>query len=228
MNDFNNLIAMAEIPGGSYLMGSPEGVDCDDELPQHIVNVPSFFMGKYLVTQDQYEAVMGENPSYFNGSNLPVEQVSWNDAVEFCERLSQLTGDNYRLPTEAEWEYACRASTTTFYYFGEELTRDQANFDSYRTSAAGIYPPNAFGLYDMHGNVWEWCQDVWHDNYDGAPTDGSAWIDDGDDRYRIIRGGSWRNNPVACRAPLRFYRSPGDRYSFLGFRVVCSVVPGLF
>jgi formylglycine-generating enzyme required for sulfatase activity len=221
MTDFIDAISMAEIPGGSFLMGSPEGEGEDDEYPQHLVEVPSFWMGVYPITQAQYQAVVGTNPSYSKGDTLPVESVSWDDAVEFCEKLSQLTGRPYRLPSEAEWEYACRAGTTTPFHFGEELTHEQANFNSKQTSPVGIYPPNNFGLYDMHGNVWEWCQDVWHDNYDGAPTDGSAWLTEGDD-CRIIRGGSLNFSPVLCRAPSRDYGSPGVRDYDLGFRVVCS------
>jgi formylglycine-generating enzyme required for sulfatase activity len=202
-------------------MGSPNGEGHDDEHPQRFVTVPSFQMGKYPVTQAQYEVVMDKNPSYFNGSELPVERVSWNDAVEFCEKLSQLTGMVYRLPTEAEWEYACRAGTTTRYSFGDKLTQDQANFDSDKTSPVGSYPPNNFGLYDMHGNVWEWCQDVWHDNYEDAPTDGSAWM--GCSKYRLLRGGSWGNLPRSCRSASRSDSYPVYRYDFLGFRVVCGL-----
>ena len=223
MSEFNNLIELAQIPAGSFLMGSPKGKGCDDEMPQHLVTLSSFQMGKYPVTQAQYEAVMDENPSYFKGDNLPVDQVSWNDAIDFCERLSQLTGENYRLPTEAEWEYACRAGTTTPYSFGEELTQEDANFKSKSTSLVYIYPPNSFGLHDMHGNVWEWCQDVWHDNYEGVPTDGSAWLEGGDDRYRLLRGGSWNYNPRSCRSAYRYhYCNPDLRSLDIGFRVVCA------
>jgi len=222
MSDFKNLVELVQIPGGSFLMGSPEGEGYDDEKPQHLVNVPSFLMGKYPVTQAQYEAVMGENPSCFKGANLPVEMVSWNDAIEFCERLSQLTGASYRLPTEAEWEYACRAGTTTNYSFGEELTQEDANFDSDRTSPVGTYPPNSLGLHDTHGNVWEWCLDVWHDDYEGAPTDGSAWMEEGALSYRLLRGGSWGTDPWYCRSACRNLNNPAYRYNYLGFRVVCA------
>lgn len=165
------------------------------------------------MTQAQWLAVAGlpkvkidlkGNPSNFKGDDLPVEQVNWHDAREFCARLSQLTKRNYRLPSEAEWEYACRAGTTTPFYFGDTITADLANYDgnsrygsapkgTYRkkTTAVGSFPPNSFGLYDMHGNVWEWCQDVWHGNYNGAPTDGSAWESGGNSQSRLLRGGSW-------------------------------------
>ncbi len=179
------------IPGGKFLMGSPETEKGhrDSESPQHWVTVPEFFMGKYQVTQAQWQAVMGNNPSYFKGENRPVEMVSWYDCAEFCKKLSPIIGRDCRLPSEAEWEYACRAGTTTPFYFGETITSELANYDGnytyanepiglYRkeTTPVGQFPPNAFGLYDMHENVYEWCADDWHDNYQGAPTDGSAWI----------------------------------------------------
>ena len=179
-------LEMVKIPGGRFLMGSPdtEAQRYDNEGPQHYVDVPEFFMGKYAVTQGQWEAVMGNNPSYFKGASRPVEQVSWYDATKFCQKLSQITGKKYSLPSESQWEYACRAGTTTPFYFGETITPELVNYRGsytyadapkgiYReeTTNVGIFPPNAFGLYDMHGNVWEWCADEWHSNYDGAPTD---------------------------------------------------------
>ena len=184
---------MVRIPDGKFDMGSPadEPGRSDAEGPQRQVTVPSFFMGRFSVTQAQYQAVMGENPSHFkeNGDNRPVETVSWRDAVAFCKKLSELTGRNYRLPSEAEWEYACRARTSTPFYFGETITTKVANYNgnyTYRSEPEGIYrrqttevgnfPPNAFGLYDMHGNVWEWCADHWHNNYEDAPINGAAWF----------------------------------------------------
>ncbi|MDJ0677530.1 MAG: bifunctional serine/threonine-protein kinase/formylglycine-generating enzyme family protein, partial [Calothrix sp. MO_167.B42] len=170
-------LEMVQIPGGTFTMGSPAGEAQrdSDEGPQRQVRVPGFFMGRYEVTQAQYQAIMGKNPSNFKGEKRPVERVSWNDAVEFCQHLSQKTGRTYRLPSEAEWEYACRAGTTTPFYFGETITTDLVNYNrnypygsapkgEYReqTTDVGKFPPNAFGLYDMHGNVWEWCQDTWH------------------------------------------------------------------
>lgn len=198
-------LEMVQIPGGKFLMGSPEGEEGrrNNEGPQHEVTVPSFFMGKYVVTQAQYQAIIGSNPSRFKGERRPVETVSWHNAVEFCERLSQKTGRTYRLPSEAEWEYAARAGTTTPFYFGETITTDLANYNGnytyasapkgeYRqqTTDVGIFPPNSFGLYDMCGNIWEWCLDKYHNNYDGAPTDCSAWLE-GSGSYRLLRGGSW-------------------------------------
>jgi formylglycine-generating enzyme required for sulfatase activity len=164
-----------------------------------------------------------------------VEQVNWHEAVEFCARLSQKTGREYRLPTEAEWEYACRAGTTTPFHFGPTLTTNLANYDGnyvygsgpkgvYReqTTDVGSFPPNAFGIYDMHGNVWEWCLDHWHDNYKGAPTDGSAWIEGGDSNRRLLRGGSWIDAPRNCRSAYRGGFGPVVRLITFGFRIVCG------
>jgi formylglycine-generating enzyme required for sulfatase activity len=200
----NVVLEMVAIPGGQFLMGSPENEPQrhDSESPQHTVTVQPFFMGKFPVTQAQWAAVavlekveidLELDPSYFKGANRPVEQVSWNHAIEFCARLSNKTGKSYRLPSEAEWEYACRAGTTTPFYFGETITTELANYNGnttygsgikgqYRqqTTDVGIFPPNPFGLFDMHGNIWEWCQDEWHQNYNEAPTDGSAWLSDND------------------------------------------------
>ena len=222
------------IPGGKFLMGSPrsEKQHYDSESPQHWVTVPEFFMGKYQVTQAQWQAVMGNNPSYFKGENRPVENVSWYDCVEFCKKLSPIIGRECRLPTEAEWEYACRAGTTTPFYFGETITSDLANYYgnyTYANESQGVYreettpvgqfPPNAFGLYDMHGNVWEWCLDSWHDNYQKAPTDGRAWRENDNDSY-IIRGGSWDIFAFICRSAYRMSYDPVARVSNSGFRVV--------
>jgi len=230
-------LEMMAIPGGRFVMGSPntEARRGKDEGPQHTVNVTSFFMGKYEVTQEQWQAVMGNNPSYFKGAKLPVEQVSWNDAVQFCQKLSEKTGKNYRLPSEAEWEYACHAGTTTPFYFGETITPDLVNYGGnypygavskglYRakTTDVGSFPPNAFGLYDMHGNVYEWCSDRYHSNYNGAPTDGTSW-ETGTDDNRVQRGGSWFNHAVHCRAAGRIYVSAGFSHWGRGFRVAVAL-----
>ncbi|WP_445252075.1 MULTISPECIES: SUMF1/EgtB/PvdO family nonheme iron enzyme [unclassified Microcoleus] len=193
-------LEMVYIPGGSFPMGSSES---SSEQPVHQVTVQPFYLGKYPITQAQWETVMGNNPSNFKGAKRPVENVNWDQAVEFCQKLSEKTGKTYRLPAEAEWEYACRAGTTTPFYFGDTITPDLVNYDGnhpyggapkglYRqqTTDVGSFPPNSFGLYDMHGNVWEWCSDKWHDNYNGAPTDGSSW-ETGTDNNRVLRGGSW-------------------------------------
>ncbi|MEH2364471.1 caspase, EACC1-associated type [Nostoc sp.] len=231
-------LEMVEIPAGSFKMGSPPGENgrAKNEEPQHVVNVPAFFIGKFEVTQEQYQQITGSNPSYFKGAKRPVEQVSWNDAVDFCKKLSQKTGRKYRLPSEAEWEYACRAGTTTPFHFGETITTELANYDGNyiyasapkgkkrgETTEVGSFPPNAFGLYDMHGNVREWCQDNSHYNYKGAPSDGNAWIDNGNNKSRLLRGGSWINYPVGCRSACRDDLTRDDHGLHIGFRVVCAV-----
>ena len=242
------LLEMVMIPRGTYLMGSPEGKGVGTQRPQHSVTVPSFFMGKYSITQAQWRAVaalpqveipLNPDPSHFKGKSRPVEQVCWHEAVEFCQRLSRFTANQYRLPSEAEWEYACRAGTTTEFYFGDTLTpklaRCKANLGMAivtmfggETAPVGSYLPNAFGLYDMHGNVSEWCADHWHASYDGAPKDGSAWLTGGDSESRVRRGGSWNIYPAACRSASRYYDDPANRDNTIGFRVVVAVLPGLF
>ena len=260
-------LVMVPIPGGRFWMGSPSGEGYDSERPQHQVTVSDFWMGQFLVTQAQYEAVMGRNPATFqeNGRNRPVETVSWHDAIAFCQRLSELTGQEFRLPSEAEWEYACRSvishqlSVTSEeltdsewnekYYqpfsFGETITTDYANYrgtdwdyggrvysGAYgkgpkgifreETTEVGSFPSNAFAIYDMHGNVYEWCADHWHKNYDGAPRDGSAWLSDNENNYCLLRGGSWSSYPGFCRSAYRYGFYPELRYDFLGLRVVAS------
>ncbi|MDB9451919.1 bifunctional serine/threonine-protein kinase/formylglycine-generating enzyme family protein [Dolichospermum circinale] len=228
-------LKMVEIPGGKFIMGSPENEAGRDsnESPEHQVTVPSFFVGKYQLTQAQYQAIIGSNPSRFKGNNRPVERVSWNDAVKFCEKLSQKTGKNYKLPSEAEWEYACRAGTTTPFYFGESITPELVNYDGnytyasapkgqYRqqTTDVGSFPPNAFGLYDMHGNVWEWCFDDYIDNYSDAPKDGSALT--GRSSIKLLRCGSCYGNPAHCRSACRDHYTLDNDHHDIGFRVVCS------
>ena len=228
-------LEMVRIPGGAFLMGAPESEpeSRDSERSQHRVTVPEFWLGKFPVTQAQWKAVaalpqvervLEIDPSSFKGNNLPVECVSWLDAMEFCARLSRETGNAYRLPSEAEWEYACRAKTITPYYFGDSISPEQANFGENKgqTTEVGSFPANGFGLYDMHGNVWEWCADDWHKNYDGAPTDGSAWCDRGEDASKARRGGSWNFNPRYCRSAYRL-NDPRDIRSYtVGFRVCCD------
>ena len=231
-------LEMVKIPPGRFLMGSPETEvgRRDSESPQHYVDVPEFFIGKYPVTQAQWQAVMGNNPSRFKGASRPVEKVNWNNAIEFCEKLSQKTGKKYSLPSESQWEYACRARTSTPFYFGETITSELVNYrgtstyadepkGKYRkeTTDVGIFPPNSFGLYDMHGNVWEWCQDVWHSNYNGAPTDGSAWETGGYNNRSPLRGGSWYGNRNKCRSASRYGSTWRDDLNIvIGFRVVCG------
>jgi formylglycine-generating enzyme required for sulfatase activity len=246
---------MVEIPGGTFMMGSPEDElgRSEDKSPQHEVTVPSFYMGKYEVTQAQWKAVaalpqiereLKPGPSNFKGDELPVESVSWQDAVEFCKRLSKATGQEYRLPSEAEWEYACRAGTTTPFYFGETITTELVNYrgtdwefagtvypGNYanapkgeareKTTPVGSFPPNAFGLYDLYGNVWEWCADTYQESYSGAPRDGSAWILEESSLY-VLRGGSWSDDPRHCRSADRYGYAPDNDNNNIGFRCIAT------
>ncbi|KPQ35335.1 MAG: hypothetical protein HLUCCO16_16795 [Phormidium sp. OSCR] len=270
---------MVQLPGGTFLMGTEEAEIerlCKEydkgwfkrESPQHSVQVSPFLIGKTPVTQDQWRVVVTQvgkivrdldpDPSGFKGGNRPVERVSWYDAVEWCARLSKLTGQEYRLPSEAEWEYACRGGTTTPFAFGETITPDLANYDgnySFGNAAKGQYrqettpvtsfPANGFGLYDCHGNVYEWCFDPFHDKYQGAPGDGKVWDENvNDNRYQkplanlkvllkesdkryVLRGGSWDYGPLFCRCAYRDHYWRDDLYSTVGFRV-CLVGAGLF
>ncbi len=241
LNLGNNVnLEMVFIPEGSFMMGTPENElgRSNDENPQHEVTVAPFFMSKYPITQAQYLAIINSHGSIFKGSNKPVENVSWLDCINFCQKLSDSTGQKFRLPSEAEWEYACRAGTTTPFHFGETLTTDLANYKGqfaygkgtigiYRqeTTDVGIFPPNAFGLCDLHGNVWEWCADSWHDSYDNAPSDGSVWEDEekeDEQLLRVLRGGSWDDTAYYCRSGVRLWTSPEVHGKLIGFRVVCD------
>ena len=236
---------MVYIQGGTFMMGSPDGDGDSDEKPQHQVTVSSFFMAKYPVTQAQWKAVaslpkierdLKLDPSRFKGDNRPVEKVNQYDAVEFCHRLSKLTGREYTLPSEAKWEYSCRAGTTTTFNCGETITTDLANYNGkdygsyadepkgqYRqgTTSVGSFPANDWGLSDMHGNVWEWCADEWHGNYNNAPTDGNVWTG-GESNRRVMRGGSWLNKPYNCRCANRRNNDRDYDYDSFnrGFRVM--------
>jgi formylglycine-generating enzyme required for sulfatase activity len=221
--DCANCLEMVVIPAGSFIMGSNEA---DREKPPHRVTIQRFAMGKFEVTQGQWRAVMGSNPSRFNtcGDDCPVEQVSWNDIQDFINKLNQQTGKSYRLPSEAEWEYAARAGSTSEWSFGDSESQlgDHAWFGGNsggKTQRTGQKRPNAFGLHDMHGNVWEWVQDCWHSNYSGAPTDGSAWTTSCAEDKRVLRGGSWNNNPAFLRSALRLRNSPVNRSDYNGFRL---------
>jgi formylglycine-generating enzyme required for sulfatase activity len=228
---------MVVIPAGGFKMGSNED---DREKPVHSVYIRSFELGKYEVTQGQWKAVMGSNPSYFQncGDNCPVEQVSWDDIQQYIQKLNRMTGQQYRLPSEAEWEYAARAGTSSKYWWGDTASHEYANYgkndccggltqgrDKWENIAApvGQFPANGFGLYDMQGNVWEWMQDVWHDNYAGAPIDGSAWTTGRDSSRRVLRGGSWGDDPGNLRSAFRFWNFPDDRGSLIGFRIARTV-----
>jgi formylglycine-generating enzyme required for sulfatase activity len=276
-------LEMVLIPEGTFTMGAPkqEEGSRDNERPQHNVTLSSFLMGRYPITQGQWKAIASRtdlkvnldlvpDPSNFKESyqdidrwQRPVEKVNWYDAVEFCQRLSRLTGRNYTLPSEAQWEYACRGVRKPLekgesyppFHFGETITTDLANFNgkSYgkgpkgksrgQTTPVGYFKVvNSFGLSDMHGNVWEWCLDDWHRNYDeNAPTDGSAWIDNNEQKNATgenkpnsakidknqprspLRGGSWDYDPNYCRSAFRYsYNGRDNRYYYLGFRVVCE------
>jgi formylglycine-generating enzyme required for sulfatase activity len=261
-------LEMILIPGGAFKMGSPGGEGLESEHPQHLVEVPNFFISKYPITQYQWMVVadfpqvkhkLPLNPSHFNDENRalniltdflgmtskrsnpqamyhPVERVSWYEAVEFCERLSRKTGRKYSLPSEAEWEYACRAGTTTLFNCGNMLDPSLANCTSddteslvkvltpfrNQTTVVGSRGANPFGLYDMHGNVWEWCSDFWHETYEDAPCYGDPWVAGAiDSSLRSLRGGSWADECEDCRSARRKSASVDARYSNIGFRVCC-------
>jgi formylglycine-generating enzyme required for sulfatase activity len=262
-------LTMLWIPPGRFWMGSPETEPerRDSEGPQHLVQLQGFFMSQTPINQAQWRAVAGSqerpgegwgrrlnpNPSRFQGDKFglfpgeantdhrPVEQVSWLEAMEFCSRLSQRTGRTYTLPSEAQWEYACRAGTTTPFHFGDMISPELGNYcgdfayadgpkgiHREQTTPVGMFPANACGLHDMHGNVWEWCLDEWHKSYDGAPTDGRAWVDAAEGekskepaKTKLLRGGSWSSIPRFCRSAFRFHDRPVLAYSYVGFRVVC-------
>lgn len=249
-------LEMVSIPSGKFAMGTQEELESSkDELPRHLVTVKPFFMGKYPITQAQWRAIaslpkikhdLDPDPSCFKGDNRPVERVSWYDAEEFCDRLSRVTRRKYRLPSEAQWEYACRAHTNTPFYFGATITTNLANYcgqdqkinerlykGTYISEPLGIYHQqttevgsflaNAFGLCDMHGNIREWCADYEHENYQGAPLDDSAWLNNGNQEYRILRGGSWDSFTHFCRSASRFSENPTITDKEFGFRIVCSL-----
>ncbi|MEN8178241.1 MAG: SUMF1/EgtB/PvdO family nonheme iron enzyme [Pseudomonadota bacterium] len=235
---------MVIIPAGTFLMGSPEYEEdrCDDESPQHEVIISqSFALGRFPVTFEEYERYYKATTSGlarwlkkpkkdygWGRGRRPVINLSWQDAVGYCEWLKQQTGKSYRLPSEAEWEYACRAGTRTLYWWGDDPGKNRANFEGSssqwsgrQTSPVGSFDPAPFGLHDMHGNVWEWCQDCWHDNYNYAPRDGTAWEAEGRGEcgQRVIRGGSWFNGPGFLRSATRSGRNTGNMNNNLGFRL---------
>ena len=229
---------MVTVPAGQFTMGSPKSeIDRDiSEGPQRKVAVASFLLGKFEVTQGQWKKLMGgANPSLNAacGDDCPVDNVSWNDAQDFIKKLNERAGQaTYRLPSEAEWEYAARAGSTTPFHTGATLSSDQANFDGsmaysgtgkglfrQSTQRVGSFPANAFGLHDMLGNVSEWTQDAWHENYEGAPADGTAWTAGGDPARRVLRGGSWYNYSRSLRCAARVNFSKGNRQHSTGLRV---------
>jgi len=214
---------MVVIPGGSFLMGSPPGAGSFDERPQRQVRVAPFALGRTEVTQAQWFAVMGTRPSRFQGDERPVEQVSWHDAQEFVRRLSSMAGRRYRLPSEAEWEYAARAGSQGAYSFGDDERQLGLHAWFNGNSGGGTHPvarkqANAFGLSDMHGNVWEWVEDCWNGSYTGAPSDGRAWTS-GECGRRVLRGGSCFNFPRIVRAASRYGYDAAYRGNLTGLRV---------
>jgi formylglycine-generating enzyme required for sulfatase activity len=234
-NEVNMVVVF--IPAGEFEMGSPmEELKRDsDEAQHHIKLTKAFYMGKFEVTQIQYRVLMNENPSKFGGDKLPVDNVNWYEAARFLKKLSDKTGMKFRLPTEAEWEYACRAGTTTAFNTGTTIDSDFANYDAdepyadgiigkdlKRTTVVGSYPPNAFGLCDMHGNVWEWCSDIYDNEYykitpsidPKGPQEGKA---------KVIRGGAWNEWAYKCRSADRNSRWPKTNESIIGFRVVLEI-----
>ena len=230
---FTNSLGMKFVwlPPGTFTMGSgKEKGRGDDEIVRKITLTRGLYLGVYSVTQEEWQAVMGNNPSHFKGAkNLPVEQVSWTDCQEFCKRLSEKEKKPYRLPTEAEWEYACRAGTTTAFHTGETISTEQANYNGnftygkgqqgvYRekTTPVGSFPANPWGLYDMHGNVWQWCQDG-HGGYaqkDSVDPQGPKAT-----KNRVLRGGSWGSNPIFLRSANRNFADPDSHTEFYGLRV---------
>jgi formylglycine-generating enzyme required for sulfatase activity len=229
----NGGVELVSIPGGSFLMGSPDGVDEKSEHPQHTVQIKPFRLGRYPVTNEQYRHFLQANPQAqeplywgdrrFNQSQQPVVGISWEDAQKFCAWAGG------RLPTEAEWEYACRAGTASQFHWGDDegMAADYAwygeDWEKSSTHAVGEKRPNPWGLHDMTGNVWEWGQDIWHVNYQGAPGDGSAWMTGGDENRRVIRGGSWFYFPAYLRSAYRLRYYPDSRGNYLGFRLAQDI-----
>ena len=250
-------LEMISIPGGTFLMGAPKDeLESDDsERPQHQVTLKPFYMSRHTITQAQWRVVtsypqvkreLNPDPSYFKGDKRPVESITWSDATEFCQRLATKTRKKYKLPSEAQWEYACRAGTTTPFYFGKTITAELANYrgastydDSlgeeykkqikeYRRQTTNVdsFPANAWGLHDMHGNVMEYCEDNYHCSYEGAPDDGTAWIDsDRTNMDRVMRSGAWNCPQRMSRSAFRTWTKSDSRLTFYdkGFRIVCVV-----
>jgi formylglycine-generating enzyme required for sulfatase activity len=234
-------LELVEIPGGFFQMGSRHEGGYEDERPLHPVFLGEFWLGKTPVTQAQWLAVMGRlPPCRYHGADLPVENISWKEAAAFCNCLANLTGEKYHLPSEAQWEYACRAGTVTPFSLGETITTDYANYvgeHTFREELPGIYRhgttpvgsflPNPWGLQDMHGLVWEFCADGWRDDYSGAPVDGSAQSpgrpsQDREPAWRVARGGSWHETPGHCRSAVRLKVAEDDRMEFYGLRVALN------
>ncbi|MDG6243285.1 MAG: formylglycine-generating enzyme family protein [Methanolobus sp.] len=233
---YTNSIGMefVSIPDGEFFMGSQSDEKnwYRNERPLHKVCIGNaFFLGRFEVTQKQWTDIMGINPSRIKDDDRPVDKISWNEAQEFISRLNEREStDKYRLPTEAEWEYACRAGTTGRYSFGDNEAQ-LGEYACFGDESTGAYPvgqkrPNPWGLYDMHGNLWEWVQDRYHESYEGAPADGSAWEETGSNakEFYVLRGGSWITSAVGCRSASRYYYSPNGRRSRrMGLRIVRDI-----
>jgi formylglycine-generating enzyme required for sulfatase activity len=230
----NGCPAMIVVPAGKFIMGSPDNESGRNasEGPQHEVTVAKpFAISKFEVTFEEWDACVAAAACLpakdgWGRGKMPLINVSWRGAKQYVGWLLELTGKQYRLLTEAEWEYAARAGAHSRYSWGDDLGMGNANcdgcgsaWDLKQTAPVGSFKPNAFGLYDMHGNVWEWVEDSWHENYEGAPTDGSAWLRGGDPSFRVVRGGSWRNDSELVRAAVRVKRNINVRFDTLGFRV---------
>lgn len=240
-------LAMVSIPAGKFNMGASvrEKFSSDRERPLHQVKVAAFSIGKYPITQAQWRAVaklpiikskLQLDPSHFKGDLRPVDSISWLEAREFCDRLSAYTGKQYRLPSEVEWEYACRGNTRTPFAYGETLTGELADYASayayasetgtaYRreTTIVGSFMPNSFGVYDLHGNISEWCADPWHEDYHGAPSNSKVWNQGGNQAWRTLRGGSWANKPSHCRSAHRSGYPKHLLNRAIGFRVAMNL-----
>jgi formylglycine-generating enzyme required for sulfatase activity len=230
------ILTLIAIPGGAFMMGSPPWQGYDDERPQHRVTVAPFWLARGLISQAQWQAVMGQPlRCRFVRPAWPVHNVSWAEAQRFCERLSAQASRAYRIPSEAEWEYACRAGSATAFNTGATISTDEANYNGefvYGNGVKGVYrhvpteggafPANEFGLYDMHGNLWEWCADAWHDDYNGAPVDGAAWQAGKSAAYRVTRGGSWHDTPDVCRSAARLKTLAAEGDDLIGFRVAAT------
>jgi formylglycine-generating enzyme required for sulfatase activity len=236
----NGCPVMIVLPAGKFIMGSRENesdVDASERLQHEVTIAKPFAVSKFEVTFEEWDACVAaaacpQVPDSWGRGEMPVINVSWGGAKQYVGWLSQLTGKDYRLLTEAEWEYASRASTITRYSWGDDSGKGNANcddcgsqWDLQQTAPVGSFKPNAFGLYDMHGNIWEWVEDSWHPSYYGAPTDGSAWLRGGDPSYRVVRGGSWRNETQDVRAAARRGRNVNVQFDTLGFRVARTIKP---
>ncbi len=218
------MIEMVRIPSGKFNQGSPldQTGRKENELAIAEVNIPTFYMAKFAVTQEQWIEIMGSNPATFRENlQAPVENISWNEAQDFCRKLAERSQHAYRLPSESEWEYACRSGTNTAYHFGDspDQLADYAWFGDKRSHPVGQKVPNSWGLHEMHGGIWEWCEDVWHER-----SNGTEWISGDNSSRRVRKGGSWSNEARQCRSASRDWHRQSDRYNDIGLRVVISAI----